>query len=129
MEGISLFVSIVIIVFGVLQIILFFKLWGMTNDVKKIKQALPNASTNISPAKMEFIIGNTDKAKEMMQKEFIFDIYLVYQKAARGYITKREYIAFFNELGKKYRTRFGKYSEFIEFGQYSTFDKAKEVFG
>lgn len=30
MEGIALFVSIVIIVFGVLQIILFFKLWGMT---------------------------------------------------------------------------------------------------
>ena len=40
MEGIALFVSIVIIVFGILQIILFFKLWGMTNDVKKIKSSL-----------------------------------------------------------------------------------------
>lgn len=29
MEGITLFVFIVIIVFGVLQIILFFKLWEM----------------------------------------------------------------------------------------------------
>ena len=38
MEGITLFVSIVIIVFGILQIILFFKLWGMTNDVKKIRK-------------------------------------------------------------------------------------------
>ena len=28
--------SIVLLVFGALQIILFFKLWGMTNDVKKI---------------------------------------------------------------------------------------------
>ena len=28
--------SIVLLVFGVLQIILFFKLWGMTNSVKKI---------------------------------------------------------------------------------------------
>lgn len=37
MENITLFVSIVIIVFGVLQIVLFFKLWGMTNDVKIIK--------------------------------------------------------------------------------------------
>lgn len=35
MENITLFVSIVIIVFGVLQIVLFFKLWEMTNDVKK----------------------------------------------------------------------------------------------
>ena len=42
MEGIALFVSIVIIVFGVLQIILFFKLWGMTNNVKKIKRILNN---------------------------------------------------------------------------------------
>lgn len=38
MEGMTLFVSIVIIVFGILQIILFFKLWGMTNDVKKNKE-------------------------------------------------------------------------------------------
>lgn len=34
MEGITLLVSIILIVFGVLQIILFFKLWGMTNDVR-----------------------------------------------------------------------------------------------
>ena len=34
----TLFVSIVIIVFGVLQIILFFKLWGMTNDVANINK-------------------------------------------------------------------------------------------
>ncbi len=31
------FLSIVLLVFGVLQIILFFKLWGMTNDVRSLK--------------------------------------------------------------------------------------------
>lgn len=31
------FTGIIIIVFGILQIILFFKIWGMTNDVKAIK--------------------------------------------------------------------------------------------
>lgn len=31
------FVSIIIIVFGILQIILFFKLWGMTNDIREMK--------------------------------------------------------------------------------------------
>ena len=30
-------VSIIIIVFGILQIILFFKVWGMTNNVNEIK--------------------------------------------------------------------------------------------
>ena len=31
------FMAIVFLVFGILQIILFFKVWGMTNNVKKIK--------------------------------------------------------------------------------------------
>lgn len=31
------FLSIVLTIFGVLQIILFFKLWGMTNDIKEIR--------------------------------------------------------------------------------------------
>lgn len=40
MENIAFFTSIIVIVFGVLQIILFFKVWGMTNDVRKIKNIL-----------------------------------------------------------------------------------------
>lgn len=32
-----IFMGIIVSVFGILQIILFFKLWGMTNDIKKIK--------------------------------------------------------------------------------------------
>lgn len=32
------FMAIVFLVFGILQIILFFKVWGMTNNVKKIKE-------------------------------------------------------------------------------------------
>lgn len=31
------FLTIVLLVFGVLQIILFFKMWGMTNDIKEIR--------------------------------------------------------------------------------------------
>jgi hypothetical protein len=34
------FMAIVFLVFGILQIILFFKVWGMTNNVKKIKDKL-----------------------------------------------------------------------------------------
>ena len=34
------FVSIIIIIFGVLQIILFFKVWAMTNNVKNILNVL-----------------------------------------------------------------------------------------
>lgn len=37
--------SIIIIVFSVLQIILFFKLWGMTNNVKNILNLLNSKDT------------------------------------------------------------------------------------
>lgn len=77
MEGITLFVSIVIIVFGILQIILFFKLWGMTNDVKKIRKAIsPNKSensinineTSVTPSDIEIIdnFGSITKQKPTM---------------------------------------------------------------
>lgn len=31
------FPTIVLLIFGVMQIILFFKVWGMTNDIKEIR--------------------------------------------------------------------------------------------
>lgn len=38
--------SIVFVIFGSLQIVLFFKLWGMTNDVSKIKDFLEKLNKN-----------------------------------------------------------------------------------
>ena len=35
-----LFTSLIVIAFSVLQIILFFKLWGMANDVRRIKEMM-----------------------------------------------------------------------------------------
>lgn len=32
------FLSVILIIFGILQIILFFKLWGMANDVKALRK-------------------------------------------------------------------------------------------
>ena len=49
MEGFLVLVYVVMFVWGILNIILFFKLWGMTNDVKDIKDYLcpPKANTVI----------------------------------------------------------------------------------
>lgn len=50
METFSTIIALVIIVFGILQIILFFKIWGMTNDVAQIRTTLERlASKNNSP--------------------------------------------------------------------------------
>ena len=136
MEGITLFVSIVIIVFGVLQIILFFKLWGMTNDVKKIRKSLPNVSSDLSPAKMEFIIGNTDKAKEMLKKEFVLDVYESYMKIVKENtevtdpsVMEKEYSIDYDRLKRVYKGRFKDIIDDVDFERYSTFVKAKSVFG
>ena len=40
MEGFSIFISILAIVWSILSIILFFKVWGMTNDVRTIKELM-----------------------------------------------------------------------------------------
>ena len=136
MEGITLFVSIVIIVFGILQIILFFKLWGMTNDVKKIRKSLPNVSSDLSPAKIEFIIGNTDKAKEMLKKEFVLDVYESYMKIVKENtevtdpsVMEKEYSIDYDRLKRVYKGRFKDIIDDVDFERYSTFVKAKSVFG
>lgn len=52
MTGIYAIIGIVMLVFGILQIVLFFKLWGMTNDVGQIKGLLSNLSTQKDTAAM-----------------------------------------------------------------------------
>lgn len=49
------FMAIVFLVFGILQIILFFKIWGMTNNVKKIKNKLYEDNFPV-----EYILVKTD---------------------------------------------------------------------
>src|SRR5690554_2852832 len=40
MNGFSVFIAIIILVVSILQIILFFKIWKMTNDTAEIKEIL-----------------------------------------------------------------------------------------
>lgn len=46
MEGMLTFTGIIIIVFGILQIILFFKIWGMTDDIREIRNKYLNDTAN-----------------------------------------------------------------------------------
>lgn len=48
MDVFSMFLGIVLVVFGILQIILFFKIWGMTNDVREIKEKYLSSNSTIS---------------------------------------------------------------------------------
>lgn len=73
MESITLFVSIVIIVFGILQIILFFKIWGMTNNVSEILSDQKDYKKEVIK-KMNNIISTLEKEENPFnQKDFHVD--------------------------------------------------------
>ena len=46
MEVFFIIVYLIVIVWGVLNIVLFFKIWGMTNDVSAIKEYLAKTKLN-----------------------------------------------------------------------------------
>lgn len=133
MDILLLITSVIIILFGVLQIILFFKVWGMTNNTRKIKNTVVvnEYPTGVSPAKIEFALGNVEKAQQMANREFVCDVYKVYSIVAANKLMdeSQEYTKKFDNLEREYRDRFDSASSFIEFTKFSSFEKAKKVFG
>ncbi|MFT3994740.1 MAG: hypothetical protein QM660_10560 [Dysgonomonas sp.] len=75
------FVAIILIVFGLLQIILFFKLWRMTVDVSEINKKinLEKKDDVFLKAEIEYYRGDLAKAKYILDTEF-FRQYLLLQK-------------------------------------------------
>ena len=65
------FLSFVLFVFGVLQIILFFKLWGMTNDVRLLrKHFIDESQVNIN-SNAQYKNGDTIYCKSLKEKGVI----------------------------------------------------------
>lgn len=106
MENMISFVSVVIIIFGILQIILFFKIWGMTNNVQRIN----NKVGLISGADLELEIrkavlkGDKKKAEELLFDEFIKDIKKRYEDYDRSNEEemnklKSEYSKYYEQIG------------------------------
>lgn len=62
--------TITIVAFAVLQIILFFKVWGMTNDVEKIKEGQTRQKG--VDARIAYLRGDKEKA-QMLLDEYFFE--------------------------------------------------------
>lgn len=112
MERILLITSIVIIAFGVLQIILFFKVWGMTNDVRKIKN---NTIDSFNEAHKQIIIGNKDKAFDIYKRLYVEDLIKIseltgdFKSNYPRLVEKYKYEL--SKLGDEYSIDFAKYDE------------------
>ena len=91
------FLGIVLLIWGVLQIILFFKVWGMTNDIKALKKDHFNEGTfetNTSLARYlrkNLVLGNMDNVKRILLQDFIDNVESAYgELRAYGYVTDDE---------------------------------------
>ena len=83
MEGLIQFTGIVIIAFGILQIILFFKVWGMTNNVKRIWKNIDNKDF-LSDACVSYIKGNLEETERLANEAFLQEVALL-SKSSESY--------------------------------------------
>ena len=93
MEGMFNFVGIIIIVFGVLQIFLFFKIWGMTDDIRSIKNKYINniveSTISTSSNRLQYRVGDlvvsVKNDKQMRIKEIKDEKYSCYSNNGMTY--------------------------------------------
>lgn len=83
MEDIITFTGVVMIVFGILQIILFFKIWGMTNNVSKIKGKLEenlNDDAILLKAQLFALDGDKQQSFNLYKESFHKSIIELFNK-------------------------------------------------
>lgn len=116
MEGLIQFTGIVMIAFGILQIILFFKVWGMTNNVKRIWKKIDNKDF-LSNACISYIKGDLEETEKLANEAFIQEVALLskssesYEAWADGYKElKEKYTRIFKKIDKP-TPDFNKYED------------------
>ncbi len=96
MPGWLVFMSLVMIVWGILEIVLFFKVWGMTDNVKALKKAHFNEMEFETKTEMarflrrNLVLGNMENVKKSLLKNFIDNIERGYAKLPSGGYEKDE---------------------------------------
>ncbi len=74
MESFNIILAIILLVFGILQIILFFKIWGMTNDIRKIKDKFRCEEIDDWEIKKALILDDKEKARTELMNLMLKDI-------------------------------------------------------
>ena len=112
------FLIIILLIFGVLQII-FFKVWGMTNDVRKIKNKTVNS---FNEAHKQIILGNKDRAFEIYQRLYVEELIKISE-------LKLDFEENYPKLVEKYKYELSKLGEgySIDFSEYDAINKIRKV--
>lgn len=107
MEGLMTFTGLVMIAFGILQIILFFKMWGMTNDVRKVSDKF----TGDSPKDLKKAILKEDKGRiaEILFDAMFNEMQCCYDDSFAHVDGEKDFIEQISNLKKEYKGRYLKY--------------------
>lgn len=110
MEEFMMFFSVILIIFGVLQIILFFKIWVMTNDVKELKNELISNPDQWALNKA-ILKGDKIKIEEILFNAMFIKLKKAYDDSYPDYDGSKEVI--FKEqlytIKQEYKERYQKY--------------------
>ena len=124
-------VSITILVFAFLQIILFFKLWGMANNVKKIslKQLSFLDNKRIEEAQICLLKNESEKALDLYRQAFFMFVSDLYNKTLTdGSERKKEYwTEHYAKIVRFFTRRLLNFDNPIDFSVYDTFDKVERL--
>lgn len=99
----SIFISIITIIVAVLQIVLFFKIWVMTNDVKKIKEKMDAdiEIDRIDKIRIALLKGDKQKAIELLTDILATELV---KKSSEEFITPEG----IKDIKEKYAKEFAK---------------------
>lgn len=84
MEG---FVLFLMIVFGILQIILFFKIWGATNDIDKLKSTICDKTHSVDRDKYirkMYLLNKSNEAEVFLNESYSEEIIAIYSDCIRN---------------------------------------------
>lgn len=104
------FLGIILFIWGILQIILFFKVWGMTNDIRDLKKDYFNEnvfSTKIMQAKYlrkSLVLDNKDNVKRILLQDFIDNVEKSYEQLPEygyGHLENGTYVSLKEENLRK----------------------------
>lgn len=116
MEGLMTFTCIVMIAFAILQIILFFKIWGMTTDAKRIWKKM-NSNELLSEACVAYLKGDIESTERLANEAFLQEVaYLAKSEESLNNWTngfweiKKKYARIFKKIEKP-APDFDKYSD------------------
>lgn len=126
-------VGILFFVWGILEIILFFKIWGATNDIDKLKSAICDGKKgdNMSSyLRKMYLLGKEDEAYDYINEAFCDEIIKLHEKCLKESnadgeivfdgvyepieivfnkminITTDEYLQYYQSIGKEIPSRF-----------------------